>query len=273
MAEKFCSAPLPHPLWEHYYAQALNQYYNSLERLSPYKDGGLEQEMRAVTIKALEKCWSITQMPMDENNKTIVARSMAYIGHILTKRESLVQSGEQTFELSKNPEFKLYLQNPQEALSKAYRLKPNDISVLNRYGRSLWNRSLEMKNCNDMDRQLKYLEDANKILSASIKVDSDQNWFAYTTRMQVGLDIADSVIKHNQERANSSLENAKKDGHICFKSKYTRRDMTVLAGTCQKLAKFPSLRDYGPEFVKTEHYQHEALDYLFYATHSGHPID
>jgi hypothetical protein len=69
-----------------------------------------------------------------------------------------------------------------------------------------------------------------------------------------GLDIADSVIKHNQERAKSSLENARKDGHICFKSKYTRRDMTVLAETCQKLAKFPSLRDYGPEFVKTEHY-------------------
>jgi tetratricopeptide (TPR) repeat protein len=264
---------LPHPLWEHYYAKALNQYYDSLERLSPYKDGGLEAEMRAVTIKALEKFWSITQMPMDEDNKTIVARSFAYIGHILTKRESLVQSGEQTFELSKNPEFKLYLQNPQEALSKAYHLKPNDISVLNRYGRSLWNRSLAMKKCNDMDQQLKYLEDANKILSASIKVDSDQNWFAYTTRMQVGLDIADRVIKHNQERAKSSLENAKKDGHICFKSKYTRRDMTVLAETCQKLAKFPSLRDYGPEFVKTEHYLHEALDYLCYATHSGHPID
>jgi hypothetical protein len=46
--------------------------------------------------------------------------------------------------------------------------------------------------------------------------------------MQVGLDIADSVIKHNQERAKISLENAKKDGHICFKSKYTRRDMTVI---------------------------------------------
>jgi hypothetical protein len=34
--------------------------------------------------------------------------------------------------------------------------------------------------------------------------------------MQVGLDIADRVIKHNQERAKSSLETAKKDGHICF---------------------------------------------------------
>jgi hypothetical protein len=49
MAEQFCSVPLPHPLWDHYYAKALNQYYDSLERLSPYKDGGLEEEMRAVT--------------------------------------------------------------------------------------------------------------------------------------------------------------------------------------------------------------------------------
>jgi hypothetical protein len=40
--------------------------------------------------------------------------------------------------------------------------------------------------------------------------------------------------------------------------------MMVLAETCQKLAKFPSLRDYGPEV---------ALDNLFYATHSGDPFD
>jgi hypothetical protein len=55
-----------------------------------------------------------------------------------------------------------------------------------------------------------------------------------------------------KEKAKRSLENAKKDGHICFKSKNTRRDMTVLAETCQKLAKFPSTRDYGPKFVKSE---------------------
>ena len=273
MAEIVCSAPLPDLLWEHYYAKALNQYYDSLERLSTYKDGGFEDEMREVTIKALDKFWFITQMPMDEDNKTIVARSFAYIGHILTKRESLVQSGEQTFELSENPEFKLYLHNPLEALSKAYYLKPNDISVLNRYGRSLWNRSLMMKDWKDMDQKLEYLEDANKILSESINVDSDRNWFAYTTRMQVRLDIADTVIQHNQEKAKTSLENAKKDGHICSKLKNTRRNVTVLAETCQKLAKCPSLRNYGPEFVKTEHYLHEALDYLFDATHSGDPID
>jgi hypothetical protein len=106
-------------------------------------------------------------------------------------------------------------------------LKPNDISVLNRYGRSLWNRSLAMKTSNH--QKLEYLEQANKILSDSINVDSDGNWFAYTTRMHVRLDIADTVIKHNQKKTKNSLENAKKDGHICFKSKNTRRTMTVLA--------------------------------------------
>jgi tetratricopeptide (TPR) repeat protein len=130
-----------------------------------------------------------------------------------------------------------------------------------------------MKDWKDMDQKLEYLEDANKILSESINVDSDRNWFAYTTRMQVRLDIADTVIQHNQEKAKTSLDNAKKDGHICFKSKNTRRDMTVLAEACQKLAKFPSIRDYGPEFVKSEHYLHQALDYLFYATHLGDPSD
>jgi uncharacterized protein YqfA (UPF0365 family) len=56
--------------------------------------------------------------------------------------------------------------------------------------------------------------------------------------MQVRLDIADTVIQHNQEKAKTSLENAKNDGHICSKLKNTRRNVTVLAETCQKLAKF-----------------------------------
>jgi hypothetical protein len=46
-----------------------------------------------------------------------------------------------------------------------------------------------MKDWKDMDEKLEYLEHANKILSASINVDSDRNWFAYTTRMHVRLDI------------------------------------------------------------------------------------
>jgi hypothetical protein len=50
--------------------------------------------------------------------------------------------------------------------------------------------------------------------------------------MQVRLDIADLIIEHNQKKAKSSLENAKKDGLICIKSQNTRRDMTVLAETC-----------------------------------------
>jgi hypothetical protein len=76
-----------------------------------------------------------------------------------------------------------------------------------------------------IDQKLEYLEDANQILSESINVDSHGNWFAYTTRMQVNLDIADTVIKHNLKKAKSSLENAKKDGHHCFKSKNNRHSL------------------------------------------------
>jgi hypothetical protein len=36
--------------------------------------------------------WSITQMPMDEDNKKIVARSFGYIGHILTKSVYLIST-------------------------------------------------------------------------------------------------------------------------------------------------------------------------------------
>jgi hypothetical protein len=82
-----------------------------------------------------------------------------------------------------------------------------------------------MKKLNDRDQQLEYLKNANKILSDSINVDSDENWFAYSTRMLVRLDIADLIIERDQNKAKSSLENAKKDGYICFKSqkKYQTR--------------------------------------------------
>jgi hypothetical protein len=40
--------------------------------------------------------------------------------------------------------------------------------------------------------------------------------------MQVRLDIANLIIEHNQKEAKSLLENAKKDGLICFKSQNTR---------------------------------------------------
>jgi hypothetical protein len=79
-----------------------------------------------------------------------------------------------------------------------------------------------MTNWNDRDKKLECLENAIKILSDSINVDSDRNWFAYSTRMQVRLDIANLIIEHNQKEAKSLLENAKKDGLICFKSQNTR---------------------------------------------------
>jgi hypothetical protein len=52
-----------------------------------------------------------------------------------------------------------------------FQLTPNDVPVLNRYGRSCWIRAVRLKNRNDMGQKLEYLEDANQILSESINVD------------------------------------------------------------------------------------------------------
>ncbi|XP_052094185.1 uncharacterized protein LOC127730106 isoform X3 [Mytilus californianus] len=266
MAEKLSTKPLPHIVWVFYFAKALNQYYDSLEYISKLKDG-MEDEMRAVTLKAIEKFWYITQEPSREDMKTFVARSYAYIGHILMKRKSLINSNSTIPELLEIPELKKLLNDPLQASKKAYELMPDDVTVLNRYGRALWNCVLQT---DSMEIKLQQLYKSEKILSASIAKDGQRNWFAYSSRMVVRKDIA-NLERNNYEVAEDYLKKAKLDGHTCFKSKTTRKDMTVLAEVCQKLAKFPKTNDCGPEFVRDNNYLHQSLDYLFYSTYLGDP--
>ncbi|CAG2224788.1 unnamed protein product [Mytilus edulis] len=234
MADELSTNPLPHVVWIFYFAKALNQYYDSLENISKLKDG-MEDEMIAVTLKAIKKFWYITQEPFRVDMKTFVARSYAYIGHILMKRKRLINSNSTIPELLEIPELKKKLLNdPLKASKKAYELMPNDVSVLNRFGRALWNcvdQTLSTKT------KLQQLYQSEKILSASISKDGQRNWFAYSSRMVVRKDIAN--LERNDKIAEEYLQKAKSDGHICFKSKTTRKDMTILAEVCQKLAKFP----------------------------------
>jgi tetratricopeptide (TPR) repeat protein len=289
--------PLPHPVWNFYFAKALNQYYDSLEVISKYNDK-MKGEMRTVTLEAITKFWEITHESHGSDMKIFVARSYAYIGHILMKRAYLVRAaGNQfttghhqsttgadhqlttgpshqvtachQFALLKNAEFMKYMEDPLACVKLGYKMAPNDISVLNRYGRSLWNRSYQTK---DVEEKLVYLRKADDILTTSIQIDSDRNWFAYSSRMIVKLDLADT-IPDDQESGYLYLTDAKEDGNICFKSKTTRRDMSVLATACQKLAKFPRTQEFGPQCVHTKDLLYQALDYLFYAAHLGDPPD
>ncbi|XP_063423306.1 uncharacterized protein LOC134707475 [Mytilus trossulus] len=267
MAEKLSTKPLPHIVWVFYFAKALNQYYDSLENISKLKDG-MQDGMRAVTLKAIEKFWYITQEPSKEDMKTFVARSYAYIGHILMKRKSLIDSNSAAPELLQIPELTKLLNDPLQASKKAYELMPGDVTVLNRYGRALWNCVVQTE-C--PKTKLQQLYQSEKILSASIAKDGQRNWFAYSSRMVVRKDIAN--LERNGKIAEEYLQKAKSDGHTCFKSKTTRKDMTILAEVCQKLAKFPDIgtNQCGPEFVRDANYLYQALDYLFYSTYLGDP--
>ena len=139
---------------------------------------------------------------------------------------------------------------------KAYELKSDDITVLTRYGRALWNKSRSYSKIrrgqqrSNLQEKLPALIKSEKILTESIKY--EQSWFAYSTRMIVRHDIADIVINRDHAEAINYLHEAKKDGHLCFTTKTTRKDMTILAEICQKIAKFPYTLESGPHFVPPE---------------------
>jgi hypothetical protein len=73
---------------------------------------------------------------------------------------------------------------------KAYDLLPTDKTVLNRYGRYLWIKALRTKR--DKKMQRKILKEAEIILTASLENDPRENRFAYSNRMLVRKDLANS---------------------------------------------------------------------------------
>ncbi|XP_052094200.1 uncharacterized protein LOC127730112 isoform X1 [Mytilus californianus] len=191
-------ASFPDIIWNYYYAKALNQYYDSLETIR--KDHGKDainklnrnihesgqaakfeddftKEMKKVTLKAIENFWMIsqTQSPIV---RTFVARSYSYIGHILIKRGDMVRSSGNAFNLNTNKSFKRYTDNPVKAAEMAYRLKNNDVTVLTRYGRTLWNESMDI---DDNREKLRLLDMANDILTRSIDTEDTGNRFALST--------------------------------------------------------------------------------------------
>ncbi|XP_052094178.1 uncharacterized protein LOC127730105 isoform X1 [Mytilus californianus] len=280
---------LPNIIWNYYYAKALNQYYDSLETVLKYKDpiketmtqskrnkDELEQvakddvteEMKKITLKAVEKFWMIsqTQINGDVIVRTFVARSYAYIGQILMKRGAMVLSSEHSFSLNSNTIFKGFTDNPLKSAKIAYKLKPDDVTVLTRYGRTLWNKSVSIT---DNTEKLVLLQKADDILARSTDTKDTGNWFAFSTRMVVRKQMSEILGKTNIDLAEKYLLKAREDGENIFKSQNTRKDITILAEICQKLAKFPYTYKYGQKFVHTNGHIHQALDYLFYASYLG----
>ncbi|XP_063423305.1 uncharacterized protein LOC134707474 isoform X2 [Mytilus trossulus] len=284
-------ASLPNILWHYYYAKALNQYHDSLETVLKYnypikeamtqckkhKDeleqvskDDLTDEMKNITLKAVEKYWMIsqTQINGDVLLRTFVARSYAYIGQILIKRirRDMVLSSKHSFVLNSNTIFKRLTDNPLTSAELAYELKPDDVTVLTRYGRALWNKSVSV---NDTKEKQVLLQKADEILTRSTDTNDTGNWFAFSTRMIVRKQMSEILGKTNNDLAEKYLQKAKEDGEVMFKSQNTRKDITLLAEICQKLAKFPDSYKYGPNYVHKRGHLHQALDYLFYASYLG----
>ncbi|CAC5413990.1 CHRNN [Mytilus coruscus] len=149
-------ASFPNIIWNYYCAKALNQYWDSLETIR--KDHGedamnklnihigengqaakfeddLTNEMKRVTLKAIENFWMISQIQTDDPIvKTFVAMSYAYIGHILMKRGEMVLSSGNSFNFNTNKSFQRYTDNPNISAEMAYSIEKDDVTVLTRCG-------------------------------------------------------------------------------------------------------------------------------------------
>ena len=241
-----------------------NRYKGASEQVAKFKED-LTIEKKNVTLKAIENFWMISKIQINNDDmiKTFVARSYAYIGHILMKRGDLVLA-ENLFSLNSNKDFKRFTDNPLKSVEKAYNIKPDDVTVLTRYGRTLWNKSVTEY---DNQEKLRLLHTADDILACVIDKEDTGNWFALSTRMLVRKQMSDILERTNLELTEQYLLKAKHDGEKIFKSENTQRDIIILAEICQKLAKFPKTNEYGRTYVHTHSYLHQALDYLFYASY------
>ena len=220
-------------------------------------------EVKCITLKAVDLFWKIIKESTSADMNLYVARSYAYIGHILARRLSLVKDDINIFSDSEIGDM---LESPLAVLEKAYELAPDDTTVLNRYGRSLWNNSERMES----NAKIQLLKKAEDILTKSVEKNSKRNWFAYATRQIVRRDIVNTLHADDSSKE-QYIKLAIADGHQCFLSKGTLTDMTILADMCQKLAKFPDIYKYGPQFVRDKHHLCQAIEYLYYGNRLGDP--
>ena len=98
--------------------------------------------IKTITLKAVGWFWKIIKESTSADMILYVARSYAYIGHILARGPSFVKDDINIFSDSEIGDM---LESPLVVLEKAYELAPDDRTVLNRYGISLWNNSKRMK--------------------------------------------------------------------------------------------------------------------------------
>ena len=144
-----------HPEWIFNYAKSLNQYCDMVEKQSKLDNLDKADEVKSITLKALDLFWKIIKESTSADMNLYVARSYTYIGHILAKRLSLVKDDINIFSNSAIGDI---LESPLAVLEKAYELAPDDTTVLNRNSRFLWN-NFERMECNAKIQLLKKAED------------------------------------------------------------------------------------------------------------------
>ena len=197
-----------HLSWRFNYAKYLNQYCDIVEQPSKLDNLDKSDEIKTITLKAVNLFWKIIKESTPVDMTLYVARSYTYIDPILARRLSMVKNDINIFSDSEIGDM---LESPLAALEKAYELAPDDTTVLNRYGRSLWINSQNM----DSNAKIQLLKKTEDILTKSVEKNSKRNWFAYATRQIIRRDMVNSLRVEDSSKE-QYIKLAIPDGHQCF---------------------------------------------------------
>lgn len=271
-AKKIYDLQSGNPVWLYYEGVAWNRSYDSLREIILSGDAiDREGDKINATFKATEFLWKVANWSDNGNRIALYSsRALALIAHILTNTERnryFLADCDDLTSFRKDEHFVNFIRYPMIPIEKACKSHPNDVFILNRYGRILWN---ESERRGKSYEKKKLLHEALRILNKSIKT-RYLNWFAYTTRMSVQKDLAMTYLKNNVTKAENFLKLAFNDGYQCFIARGTTKTLCKLVDICQDLAKFPNVRKYGCSHVVQQEYLLDAIDYLQFGIHQEGP--
>ncbi|CAC5397600.1 unnamed protein product [Mytilus coruscus] len=240
-------------IWTFYYAMACSRMPD-IEVATSNKT--------SISETAVNLFWSVIEnLPKDNECVTIYrARSYAYIGHILISTNKPSDAYPKYSSLKNDKRFQTLLSTPISCFQYANNELSDDEVVLSREGMSLW-LLYKFGTAKMGEKNIEYLEKAERQLSSSILQNPYLRRFDFSTRMKVYLEMS-PLRSFPLDRRKEFLKKALDDGKTSLRQTLSPKDVCKVAEICQRIAKFPKFYLNGPEAVSNNDYLHTALDYL-----------
>lgn len=236
-------------VWKHFLGKAYNRVGGSCLAFAKTseKKADLRRSMK-LFCEVIERLEEKNIDSMEPNIKICVARSYAYLGHmIMTKRKIIAGVQENVRQCMEHGEFVEFWTSPVKALKKAELLAVDDRVVLNRFGLTLQK---------DENYEL-----ALEKYNLSIQKCREYNWFAYSCRGDLYLAMYTSEYRKYENERLSTTEPKLPDKSLLMKAEEDLEKCLTFKTTNQLLVNLAYANFYqGTDPVKLKYMKEHVID-------------